>query len=122
MKGRISVRISARRRGPGWWQPGLTPRFAAMEVFPERFSEDPAPAIPGAQLLRTLPQGPEEVGNPPQGCGHCLPAPMMRGHRQPGLAGMPGLTSNPVQEQRPAGDRLAVVVGIGEAVSAPKST
>ena len=32
-------------------------------------------------------------------------APMMGGYRQPGLAG------NPVQEQRPVGDRLAVAVG-----------
>ena len=88
-----------------------TARLAAVEVFLERFGEDPAPAILGGQLLRTSRQGPEEAGDPPQGPGHRLAPTVVGGHRQPGLAGMMGLAGHAVQEQRPAGDRLAVAVG-----------
>ncbi len=109
----ISGSISARRRGPRGRQPVWTARLAAVEVFLERFGEDPAPAILGGQLLRTSRQGPEEAGDPPQCPGHRLAPTVVGGHRQPGLAGMMGLAGHAVQEQRPAGDRLAVAVGVG---------
>ena len=35
-------------------------------------------------------------------------------HRQPGLTAVAGLTGNVVQQQRPAGDGLAVVIGLGQ--------
>ena len=56
-------------------------------------------------------QGTEEAGDPPQGRGHRLAACVVGGYRQPGLAGMMGLAGDAVKEQRPAGDRLAVVIG-----------
>ena len=83
-----------------------------MEVFLERLGEDPAPSILGVQLLRTLRQGPEEAGDAPQGGDHRYTVPVMGGHCQPGLAGLVGLAGNAVQEQRPAGDRLAMAVTI----------
>ena len=42
------------------------------------------------------------------------PAPAARGHRQAGLAGEAGSSRQPVRQQRPAGDRLAVMVGVAE--------
>ena len=89
-----------------------TARLAAPEVLLQRFRQDPAPAILGAQLLRTSHQGLEEAGDPPQCRDHRTPPPVARRHRQPRLTGVMGLTCNPVQQERPAGDRLAVVIGI----------
>ena len=43
------------------------------------------------------------------------PPPVARRHRQPRLTGMVGLAANPVKKKRPAGARLAVVIGIGQA-------
>ena len=40
------------------------------------------------------------------------PPPVGRRHRQPGLTAVAGLARNPVQKKRPAGDRLAVVIGV----------
>ena len=93
----------------------MTDRQAATEALLERFGENPAPAICRGQLLRTLRQGPEEAGIPSQGRGRRLPTPVMRGHSQPGPAGMVGLAGHAVQQQRPVGDRLAVALGVGGA-------
>ena len=87
----------------------------ATQVLLQRFRQDPAPAILGAQLLRTSHQAPEEAGDAPQGRDHHPTTPVARRHRQPRMTGMLGLAGNPEQQKRPAGDRLAVVIGIGQA-------
>jgi len=56
--------ISARQRGPRGRQPLLTVGLVSIEVFLERFGEDPALVILGGQLLRTLRQYPEEADDP----------------------------------------------------------
>ena len=43
------------------------------------------------------------------------PPPVVRRHRQPGLTSVVGLAGNPVKQKRPAGDRLAVVIGVRQA-------
>jgi len=115
MIGRFPGSISACQRRSRRRNPGLTTRLAAPEVLLQRFRQDPAPAILGAQLLRTSHQRPEEAGDPPQGRDNRSPPSVVRRHRQPRLTGVVGLATNPVQKKRPAGDRLAVVIGIGQA-------
>ena len=117
MIGRFPGSISARQRGPRRWNPGLTTRLAAPEVLLQRFRQDPTPAILSAQLLRTFQQSPEEARDPPQRRDHGAPPPVARRHRQSGLAGVLGLAGNPVQQERSAGDRLAVMVGVTTAPS-----
>ncbi len=77
--------------------------------------KDPATAILGPQLLRTSHQRPEEAADLPQSRDNRTPPPVARRHRELGLTSMVGLAANPVQKKRPAGDRLAVVIGIGQA-------
>jgi len=90
----------------------LEPGLAATEVLLQRLRQDPAPAILGAQLLRTSHGAAEEAGDWPQGRDHRIPPCVARRHRQPRLASVLGLAGNTVKQKRPAGDRLAVTTGV----------
>ena len=80
MVGRFSARISSLHRGARRREPGLSARPAAIEVLLQRFRQDSAPSILGAQLLRTSHQRPEETGDPPQGGNDRAPPSVSRHH------------------------------------------
>ena len=88
--GRFSGSMSAYRRDPRRREPGLTAGLAATEVLLQRFGQDPAPSILGAQLLHTSLQGLEEAGDPPQSRDHRPAPPVARCHRQPRVCGQRG--------------------------------
>jgi len=81
----------------------------------EGVAEDAGPSFDIGQLLRSFPQHGEEPGNPLESRCHLLAPAVARSHRQPGLAGMPGLPRHRVQQQGTGGQRFVVMIGIGQA-------
>jgi hypothetical protein len=89
--------------------------LAALEIFDQGVAEDAVPAVEVGQLLRSLPQPGEEVGNAPEGAAGAVMRAMRACDGDRGSAGMLGLPSDGLEQQRPAGDRLAMLVGVGQA-------
>ena len=87
--------------------------MSATQVLHQSLIEDSHPAFGSRQLLRILAQVLKEFGHLPQRLDDLVAPAVARRHRQPGLAGMAGLPGDGVQQQWPAGQRLAVMVGVG---------
>ena len=75
---------------------------------------DTIPAFGGGRLLRSLAQVFEERGNSAERQDRLVTAAVAGGDGQAGPAGMAGLAGDTMQQQRAAGQGLAVMVGIGQ--------
>ena len=77
-------------------------------------AQDAVPALLRCQLLRSLDQPSQEAG----GTGECGRRPgagaVARGDPERGLAGVADTLGNGGEQQRPAGDRLEVLVGLDQ--------
>ena len=88
--------------------------MSAVEILDECLAEDSAPAFGGGQRLRGLAQVFEELGNSAKRPDRLVTAAVAGGDGQAGLAGMAGLAGDAMPQRRPAGQGLAVMVGIGQ--------
>src|SRR5215472_251036 len=89
--------------------------LAPLEVFDQGIAEDAVPSIEVGQLLRSLPQASEEPGNAQKSAASSAVLAMRAGDDDRGSAGMLGLPADGLEQQRPAGDRLAMLIGVGQA-------
>ena len=88
--------------------------LAALQILDEGKTEDAVPSIEVGQLPRSLPQLSEEAGNADKSAASPVMIAVRAGDGDRGLAGMLGLPADCLKQQRPAGDRLAMLVGIGQ--------
>src|SRR5512144_1161001 len=88
--------------------------LTALEVLDQGPAEDSAPSLEVAQLLRYWPQRREEGHDLGQHSADMAGLAVRAGDGDRGLIGMPGLPAYAVQQQRPAGDRLGVLVRVGQ--------
>ena len=91
------------------------------EILDKCLAEDSAPAFDGCRLLRSLAQVFEELGNSAKRQDRVVTAAVAGGDGQAGLAGMAGLAGDTLQQQRAAGQGVAVMVGIGQPPEASTS-
>ena len=84
-----------------------------MEILAQGLGEDADPFLFDRQLLRTLAEILEELGDPGEGADDVAAAAVAGGDREAGPAGVAGLAGDAVQQQRPAGDSFEVIVGVG---------
>src|SRR4029077_20806101 len=89
--------------------------LTALEVLDQGVAEDAVPSIEVGQLLRSLPQPSEEAGDAQKGAAGAGMLAMWAGDGDRGLAGMLGLSADRLEQQRPTCDRLAMLVGVGQA-------
>ena len=89
--------------------------LAALEVFDQGVAEDAVPSIEVGQLLRSLPQPGEEAGDPQKSPAGAVMLAVRAGDGDRGLSGMLRFPADRLEQQRPAGDRLAMLVGVGQA-------
>ena len=88
--------------------------MAAFEVLDEGVTEDAIPSIEIGQLLRSFAQGGEEGGNTGERPARTTALAVRTGDRHRGASSMVGLSTNRLQQQWAAGDRLAVMVRISQ--------
>src|ERR1700730_15932501 len=77
-------------------------------------TEDAVPSIEIGQLLRSFAQGGEEGGDTGERPARPVPLTVRAADRHSGASGMVGLSTNRLQQQWATGDRLAVMVRIGQ--------
>src|SRR5438128_666819 len=77
-------------------------------------TEDAVPSIEIGQLLRSFAQGGKESGNTGERPARPVPLTVGAADRHSGASGMVGLSTNRLQQQWATGDRLAVMVRIGQ--------
>ena len=83
-----------------------------MQEPTQRFTEDAMPALHRVQLLRGLPQAGKEPGNSHIGPTRLTLLAVRAADRQRDLSSVAGLSRYCLQQQRPAGDRLAPMIRI----------
>jgi hypothetical protein len=89
--------------------------FSAAEEFDQGLAEDSVPAFEHGQLLRSLSQFGKEGGDAREGAAGAVMLTVTAGDGHGGAAGMAGLSADGLEQQRPAGDGLAMMIGIGQA-------
>ena len=89
--------------------------LAALEILGEGVTEDAVPAIEVSQLPRSFAQRGEEGGDAHGSATGAMMLTIGAGDVDGGLSGMLGLPADRVEQQRPAGDRFAMLVRVGEA-------
>lgn len=96
-------------------EPERRTQLTAVQVLAEGAAEDAGPAFGAGQLLRSWAETLEELDKVTER-GHDVDSTAVAGrHGEPGLPGMAGLPRHAMPQQRPAGDRLAVLIGIEQA-------
>jgi hypothetical protein len=89
--------------------------FSAAEEFDQGLAEDSVPTFEHGQLIRSLSQFGKEGGDAREGAAGAVMLTMTAGDVHGGAAGMAGLSADGLEQQRPAGDGLAMMIGIGQA-------
>jgi len=77
-------------------------------------SQDSGPAFGSGQLLRSFDQLPQKSGDGGQHMLGPLRPPVRRSDAQRGLASVAGSLGDPCEQQRTAGDRLQVLIRLGQ--------
>ena len=89
--------------------------LAPLEVFDQGIAEDAVPSIEVGQLLHSLPQPREEAGDAQKSTAGAAVLAVRAGDRDGGSASMLGLPADGLEQQRSAGHRLAMLIGVGQA-------
>jgi hypothetical protein len=90
-------------------------QFPPAEKFFERLIEDSVPAFDRGQLLRSLSQLRKKASDPGERLLGAVMLAVAAGDRHGGAAGVAGLPTDGLKQQWPAGDRFAMMVGVGQA-------
>src|SRR5690349_25077376 len=85
-----------------------------MQQPTQCLTEDMMPALHRVHLLRGLPQPSKEPGDADISPARLVLLAMRAADRQRDLAGVARLSRNGLQQQRPAGDRLAPMIRISQ--------
>jgi hypothetical protein len=88
--------------------------FALAAPRPKGLTEDSAPALQPIQLLRSFPQTRKEAGNAAVGQPCIVLHGVCAADGQPELSGLLGSPGDRGQQQRPAGDGLAMMLWVGQ--------
>ena len=92
------------------WKPELT----AIEEASHGVGENPAPALPSRQLLRSLDQLAKEAGNAREHARRPAGLGVRTGNSERGLSGMAAPFRDSGKQEGPAGDGLQMPVRLGE--------
>ena len=88
--------------------------FSSAQKFFQRLAENPVPTFERGQLLRSLSQFREKAGDAGEGRSGALVFAVAAGDGHGGAAGVAGLPADGLEQQRPAGDGFAMMIGIGQ--------
>jgi hypothetical protein len=103
-----------------WWRLGRFQaqrrlQLAAVQEVPQRLAEDAVPFFQRVQMLRVFPQPSQEASDPDIGPARLVAHAMRAADGQRHLTGVLGSPGDCREQQRPGGDRLAMMFGIGQA-------
>jgi hypothetical protein len=90
------------------------PQLAATQVLDQSLAEDAVPAFDGSQLLRSFAQLGKEGSDARQRATRMMMFAMRAGDRNRRAAGVVGLSADGLKQQRPAGNCLAMMVGLSQ--------
>jgi hypothetical protein len=105
-----AITRSSRGLNYSWWD-----QFPAAEKFFKRLAEDSVPAFEWGQLLRSFSQLRKKTSDAGQRLLGAVMLAVAAGDRHGGAAGVAGLPADGLKQQWPAGDRFAMMMGVGQA-------